>query len=76
MARVTGLEPAASGVTGRRSNQLSYTRVLVGGKYDMALTLSMVQRKESGQKTINEDFSPDRSVSQTEWQTRRNTQRA
>ena len=24
MARVTGLEPAASGVTGRRSNQLSY----------------------------------------------------
>jgi hypothetical protein len=57
MARVTGLEPAASGVTGRRSNQLSYTRVLVGGKYDMALTLSMVQRKESVQKTINEDFS-------------------
>jgi hypothetical protein len=31
MARVTGLEPAASGVTGRRSNQLSYTRVLVRG---------------------------------------------
>ena len=28
MARVTGLEPAASGVTGRRSNQLSYTRAL------------------------------------------------
>ncbi len=28
MARATGLEPAASGVTGRRSNQLSYARAL------------------------------------------------
>ena len=28
MARVTGLEPATPGVTGRYSNQLSYTRAL------------------------------------------------
>lgn len=33
MAGVTGLEPATSGVTGRRSNQLSYTpmRTRAGG---------------------------------------------
>ncbi len=30
MARLTGLEPATSGVTGRHSNQLSYNRVFVG----------------------------------------------
>ena len=30
VARVTGLEPATSGVTGRHSNQLSYTRALSG----------------------------------------------
>ncbi len=31
MAGVTGLEPAASGVTGRRSNQLSYTPLGLSG---------------------------------------------
>ena len=29
MARLTGLEPATLGVTGRYSNQLSYNRVVV-----------------------------------------------
>ena len=33
MARVTGLEPATSGVTGRHSNQLSYTRAFPVTKY-------------------------------------------
>ena len=32
MARVTGLEPATSGVTGRHSNRLSYNRASATGK--------------------------------------------
>ena len=31
MARLTGLEPATSGVTGRHSNRLSYNRALWDG---------------------------------------------
>ena len=34
MAGVTGLEPATSGVTGRHSNQLSYTPAWVPGSRD------------------------------------------
>ncbi len=30
MARLTGLEPATPGVTGRYSNQLSYNRAILG----------------------------------------------
>ncbi len=33
MARVTGLEPATSGVTGQHSNQLSYTRALLSNQF-------------------------------------------
>ena len=40
MAGVTGLEPAASGVTGRRSNQLSYTPYNKNYKDRMVINLS------------------------------------
>ncbi len=33
MARVTGLEPATSGVTGQHSNQLSYTRAFLSNQF-------------------------------------------
>ena len=33
VARVTGLEPATPGVTGRYSNQLSYTRASLAGRF-------------------------------------------
>ena len=50
MARVTRLELAASGVTGRRSNQLSYTRIVCGAVYIRGSSLwqGLFCKKETG----------------------------
>ena len=44
MAGVTGLEPAASGVTGRRSNRLSYTPLRAGARPEAILFLHVRPR--------------------------------
>lgn len=50
MARVTGLEPAAFGVTGRRSNQLSYTRNIINKPTNGLLPVCHNRRQALGQK--------------------------
>ncbi len=45
VARLTGLEPATPGVTGRYSNQLSYNRA-VGAIYAIHLPASSTKRPE------------------------------
>jgi hypothetical protein len=58
MARLTGLEPATPGVTGRYSNRLSYNRALDGHLCDLKSAV-----KHLSQKTAL-DFAPQPSHGQ------------
>ena len=49
MARLTGLEPATPGVTGRYSNRLSYNRASLGG-HGSALRSGGIGRDVAGVK--------------------------
>ena len=52
MARLTGLEPATPGVTGRYSNQLSYNRALPFGA-----SRPQTQPRNSGAQTQGQEGS-------------------
>ena len=68
MAGVTGLEPAASGVTGQRSNQLSYTpSPMTTGESDVhersyRLRLRMACVKPNGCPTQRPAHAPHTSL--------------
>ena len=58
VARVTGLEPAASGVTGRRSNQLSYTRISRRFRYARPPRLSIQPQCDLAGEWTREFYRP------------------
>jgi hypothetical protein len=63
VAGVTGLEPAASGVTGRRSNQLSYTPVAKGFR----LRFSPPPVKEDGRQPALPRLRVAPAIDQRPW---------
>ena len=58
MARVTGLEPATSGVTGRHSNRLSYTRALTPQTRRVASLSGELRGSAAGVKRPATAFDP------------------
>src|SRR5215470_1013977 len=69
MARATGLEPAASGVTGRRSNQLSYARKTnnARAKGQRAVTDARLRDGDSPVKLTPRAFRPSGVVREASW---------
>ena len=57
MARLTGLEPATPGVTGRYSNQLSYNRPLSDDLHQRAALLGTGAHPVKPQANHNRSFS-------------------
>ena len=57
---MTGLEPATSGVTGRHSNQLSYTRAATGGqgRRKVAIIYVLYLGVSSGDRPVRDKFPP------------------
>ena len=51
MAGTTGLEPATSDVTGRRSNQLNYVPAMSGGYSDANMTPGQAQNGRAPART-------------------------
>ena len=59
MARLTGLEPATSGVTGRHSNQLSYNRPLPADLHQREVLLGTGSHVVKTRSRTNHRFSQE-----------------